>query len=205
MYKTISAITVFAALLLSGCAALNQKAPETAPQAEPVSKADMLFPFECELEADECEARGSSTVRRTEEGLAVSLQATGLDPGAAYTVWVIVFGDPASCVGPCDGGDMDSGTGDPAMRLLTGKVVDGQGSGEFSGHLELWDPTGGGAKGNALTGITNLNAAEVHIVLRSHGEPIPGQIEAQISTFSGGCRQNGCVNQHYSIHPPVFK
>ena len=61
----------------------------------------------------------------------------------------------------------------------------------------------GAAKGRALTGTTNLKAAEVHIILRSHGEPIPGQIEAQTSTFSGGCRQNGCVNQHYSIHLPA--
>jgi len=36
-------------------------------------------------------------------------------------------------------------------------------------------------------GLTNPQGAEVHLVLRSHGPRIPGQVAEQRTTFAGGC------------------
>ncbi len=61
-------------------------------------------------------------------------------------------------------------------------------------------------------GLQDARQAEIHLVLRSHGPKIPGQINAQISSFQGGCTTNlppftevpdeigECADIHASIH-----
>jgi hypothetical protein len=44
--------------------------------------------------------------------------------------------------------------------------------------------------------------AEMHLVIRSHGQPLSGMIEEQISSFNGGCPPNTCANVQASIHQP---
>ena len=51
------------------------------------------------------------------------------------------------------------------------------------------------------SGLLEAQGAEVHLILRTHGLPIPGWVDEQISTFEGGCEVNVCANQQFAIHP----
>jgi hypothetical protein len=39
-------------------------------------------------------------------------------------------------------------------------------------------------------------------MLRTHGPPIPGQVNEQMSTFNGGCDINACEDQQCAVHQP---
>ena len=65
-------------------------------------------------------------------------------------------------------------------------------------------------------GLMDAEKAEVHIVIRSHGPKLPGQVREQISSFNGGCVYDGipedpilgeagpntCEDILFAVHPP---
>ncbi len=51
-------------------------------------------------------------------------------------------------------------------------------------------------------GLIDSLAAEVHLIVRSHGEMIPMAMPAQINSFGGGCVINVCVDVQAAIHLP---
>ena len=110
----------------------------------------------------------SSTVRRNKNGATATLKTSGLTAGNAYTVWAVVF---------------DSAGPPSAVVYLAGHVVGGNGQATFSGHLSSPD-------------IDNPLGAEIHLVVRDHGEAIPGQIPSLIHTGGGGCP---CTDVQVSI------
>lgn len=110
----------------------------------------------------------SSTVRRNKNGATATLQTNDLTAGNAYTVWAVLFNEP----------------GPPNVVYLAGHVVGDDGQATFSGHLSSPD-------------LTNPLGAEIHLVVRDHGEAIPGQIPSLIHTGGGGCP---CTDVQVSIH-----
>ena len=60
-------------------------------------------------------------------------------------------------------------------------------------------------------GLTDPQGAEVHLVVRSHGERITGMVNDQINTFAGGCTAessfgaaespNECEDQQFAVFP----
>ena len=107
----------------------------------------------------------SSTIHRNKNGITVNFNTNGLIPGNAYTMWIVVFGTPGT---PPGGPPTQSSYG-------AGYIVGGSGNGNFSGHL------------NTGPGFNNPLTAEIHVVIRSHGQAVPGMIPDQIHTFEGGC------------------
>ena len=168
---------------------------------------------------------GSSTLHRTNNGITVNYKTTGLTPGYAYTLWIVIWNNPENCTTPNQCYDGDFAIADQVgVEVLYGggHVVGGNGKGNFSAHLKEGDvsgsintlfglpPAGGLQSGNSL-------GAEVHFVLRSHGPKIPGMVNEQIGGYLGGCTDpfaippfteipdevGECGDIEFAIHAPV--
>lgn len=173
------------------------------------------------------EVTGTSTLHRSNNGITVNYKTTGLTPGYAYTLWIVIWNSPGNCATPNQCNDGDFGIADQVeVELLYGggHVVGNNGIGNFSAHLNEDDvsgsinylfglpPAGGLQSGNSL-------GAEVHFVLRSHGPSIPGMVNEQIGGYLGGCPQTfpygfapfteipdevgECGDIEFAIHAPV--
>ena len=178
---------------------------------------NVYAPFGCVPGVD-CNVVGSGQLVRSAQGVSMSIQTTGLDQ-AAYTVWWIVFNSPANCSdGVCGEDDIfifdDDGNivgpnvpGREAAEIsvlrAAGNVVGAAGRTGFAGHLQA-----GNTKGQELfgPGLTNVEGAEIHLVVRSHdkalhGPDYPGMVQEQISTVGGGCGVDGnvCEDQQFAL------
>ncbi len=133
------------------------------------------------------EVIGTSTLHRSKNGLTINFKATGLAQGT-YTLWWVIFNDPAACVGDCD--DPDLFDAEAEVIGATGGVVGPNGVGNFSAHLKENDASG---SINVLFdlpsfgGLHDAQSAEVLMVLRTHGPKIPGMVYEQTHTYNGGC------------------
>lgn len=154
---------------------------------------------------------GWSTLVRTDSRVSTSVHASDLPGGDATTLWWVIFNDPARCSdGSCGADDIFNDPGDPSAGLnrdqidavgisslfATGHVVGKSGKATYSDGLrvgeEREDPLDG-------PGLTNPRGAEIHLVVRTHGEADPQQTNEQISTFNAGCNPE-CVNLQASVH-----
>lgn len=113
---------------------------------------------------------------RSDVGVGVELHTTGLEAGQPYTAWWVVFNRPDACNGSCDADDIFNTEGkmDPNLRagvsvlFADGTLADDAGNASFSAML-----ASGRAFGQVLTGPGLVDAldAEIHMVVRHHGEP----------------------------------
>ena len=98
-----------------------------------------------------------------------------------------------------------------------GNVVGGNGKSAFAAYLSEGDNSGSisPAFGFPAPGLIDAETAEIHLVVRTHGQAIPGLINAQIHTFAGGCSEfppfppslgtpgpNTCEDIQFAIHLP---
>ena len=142
-----------------------------------------------------------SKLTRHDDALSMKVKTRELEPGAAYTVWWVVFNHPENCIDGCDGDDVGSPAVDGTILWAAGGVVGNSGVEKFYGYLpENTPPTVDVRRGSGI--LTNAGGAEIHLVVRSHGPAIPGLVEEQITTFGGGCDINVCVNEQFTIHAP---
>jgi hypothetical protein len=153
-----------------------------------------------------------SALVRTDEGVAMTFHTSGLAPGSATTVWWVVFNNPEFCTHGqfglrCGEGDLPPFGGDPAVQAsvlhATGNLIGGAGIGNFGGYLAVGDTTGA----NFGPGLLDARNADVHLIVRTHGDAIPGLIPEQIGTFNGGCLPGQpnfgqCTNVQASPHEP---
>ncbi len=168
---------------------------ETLTLAKITSSTSAVYSF-----ADNSEL-GSSTLIRNKNGVSLTLNTSGLEPGSAVTVWWIVFNNPNACVDGCDGTDL----GDPNVAgdviYAAGHVVGNNGTANFAAHLNEGD-SGGSLFPQPSPGLIDAETAEIHLVVRSHGPFIPGMIVDQIHTVNGGCPPNVCEDVQFAIHLP---
>lgn len=167
------------------------------------------------------EVTGTSVLRRTKNGLTINYKSNELMPGHAYTMWWVIFNNPEACATqPCSMDDFMNEEVKTVLLYGAGHLVGQSGKGNFSSHIKVGDDTG---SINELLGLPEVDGlmegnaftAEVHMILRSHGPAIPGQINEQISTFPGGCEvdfepfteipdeEGECGDVEMSIHLPV--
>lgn len=152
------------------------------------------------LFADPSVVVGSSLLVRNDNGVAGTVQTSGLAPGDAVTVWWVIFNHPSECTtdAPFRCGEADLFDPDVETSVLhaAGEVIGGNGTGRFGSYLTEGDTTG------ALfgPGLLDSREADVHFVVRTHGPAIPGLIPAQIHTFDGGCDINTCEDLQAAVH-----
>jgi len=139
----------------------------------------------------------SSTLVRTKDAITMTIHTSELDPGAAYTVWWIIFNNPDNCVGGCGPDDLMRAGVDGSVLWATAHVIGNNGVGNFAAHLEEDNPPGFVIFG---PGLQDAEGAEAHFFVRTHGQPIPSQIVEQRTIPNGGCPPNTCDNQQFGIH-----
>jgi hypothetical protein len=160
---------------------------------------------------------GTSTLVRTDGSVSVTLDTTALSPGHVVTLWWAVFNNPVACTHGIPGvsrcGEPDLFNTDPdgpqgSLLYAAGRVIDDDGTAGYGAHLKVGDTTG------VLSGpgLLDARAAEVILVLRSHGPKIPDLLSEMLSTFGAGCKDappgtgtrgpNDCAEVQVSAHTP---
>lgn len=141
-------------------------------------------------------AGSSGRALLNDNGATITVEATGLEPGHAYTMWVVYFNDQTLCadlgsgVAGCNGEDLSVVGG--GVLFGDGKVVGGSGNATFSARMNDGDdaPPPPPPPPFAFAPYQAGSGNEFHVVIRSHGPMIPGEVGAQIHTFGGGCDVN---------------
>ncbi len=190
-------------IILSSALAMAISSPARAQ----TSKADVVTFFNADDTPAAGDVVGSATLKRTREGVKLDLHTTNLGPGNAYTIWWIIFNNPAACgEGGCAGPDLGVPEVEGSVMNATGRVADGDGNVSFSAFLPVGfmhtNPSNGNIRQIFGPGLQNLEGAEIHVVVRCHG-PSSGNFE-QISTLFGDCDNEASPTGCYDAQAAVF-
>lgn len=146
---------------------------------------------------------GASTLIRDRRGIRMTYDASGLEPGGTYTAWWVIFNRPERCSdGVCSEDDVfvDPKPARTSVLFASGSLAGYDGIADFHASLDRRERTGEVLFG---PGLVNVFGSEVHVVLRTHGQPIAGAVDLQLSTFNGGCEANSCADVQFAAHPPA--
>ncbi len=165
----------------------------------------------------------SAQLVRGPNGVSMQVTTSGLEVGAAYTVWWVVFNHPEFCENGIDGlttcgeGDLFIESVGASVLYAAGHVVGSNSShASFADGLKVGDLSGCqepfAGFGLCRDGLTDPSGAEIHLVIRSHDEFIPAMMPAMIHTFGGGCTPetslgagagpNECEDQQFAAFVP---
>jgi hypothetical protein len=146
-----------------------------------------------------------SRLVRLASGVSITLHTSDLDVESAYSLWVVIFNNPAGCSEPCGNDDLTNAAAEPSARFGVGHLIGQSGKGSFGAHI----PAGNTGEGLPAAppppfgpGLLNPLGAEIHLVLRTHGPAAPASLPEQIASFNGGCPPNTCENRQVSVHKP---
>ncbi len=147
---------------------------------------------------------GGATLYRSKQRLAMRIAASGLEMGAAYTVWWVLFNNPAACSAPgCGTDDLENSAARASVFYAAGFVTGLDGTGNVSAEVQAGRlPEGIDVEEGRGLRRGNGFGAEVHLVIRTHGTIAPGMVHEQIGTFNGGCNPM-CANQQVAVFPPL--
>jgi len=145
---------------------------------------------------------GAATMFRSKQAIEVRIATSGLDANAAYTVWWIIFNNPAGCVGGCGEDDLGNPNARASVFYAVGFVTGNDGTANVAANLKTGALPAGldVLLGSGLEPGKGLRA-EIHLVVRSHGPIVPGMVAQQISTFDPACTV--CADQQAVVFPPV--
>lgn len=173
-------------------------------------------------------APGASRFNRTLDEVSATFHVSGLDPLAAYTVWIVVFNNPAGCTtnpeaetrcgladltltpNLADASAFNVGAFITNSDGAANAVSDVRSGPSPDGAFVLWGA--GGANDNGVNpGLRAGNGfgAEIHFVIRGHQQILMDALADQLSMFDGGCPPNMCTNQQSvafaAIQPPEMQ
>jgi len=156
---------------------------------------------------DALNVTGTATLLRTNNKISMTFHANNLTPGNAYSVWWVIWNKPENCAIPnaCDVGDFGiTQTVEVDAMFAAGHVVGNSGVGNFAGSLNEDDDSGSinHLFNEPPFALEDARTAEVHLLLRDHGPAIPGEVNEQISSYSGGCDTNVCYEPMFAIFSP---
>jgi|GEM_PF-1236667 len=141
-----------------------------------------------------------ATLVRNRNGLTTSVHTLVASGPGPYTLWWIIFNDPAACVTYLCTFDLP----DLAVNAA-GKIVPPGGVANFTGRLSPGGPYSGEVViGDPDIGLTNPAGALVTLVIRYHGPAIPGMIAQQLTYHSGDfCPTAGfpCIDEQIVVFP----
>jgi hypothetical protein len=152
----------------------------------------------------------SSILMRTDNGVLMKIHTSGLDPHAVHTVWWVIFNNPEHCVGGCGPDDATRPAVNASVFYAAGTISGGSGRATFAAHLRPGYP--GPVDGVSVIdvdgpGLLYPRTAEIHLVIRTHGPPIPGIVSGMLHSFNVGCPgspvdpgPNTCMNVQVAMH-----
>lgn len=120
-----------------------------------------------------------------------SITTSDLEPGHAYTIWLMVFNHAENCTNPipergtqCGAGDIFNPATFVSVMWGTGGVASDTGEASFAGSRHQGDLD----RVVLGPGLMSTATAEVHLIVRDHGEYDPDTYgDRQTQTFNGGC------------------
>jgi branched-chain amino acid transport system substrate-binding protein len=137
---------------------------------------------------------GDAWLHRTENGVSAGAIVDNVEPGA-YTMWWLVWNTPEGCfeAWACAEPDLFNPKAHLAIGYAGGAEVASNGKLYISSSLSEGTPLVGfpypefSATGVALEETTLIDSrhAEIHLVIRSHGSPVP--VEDSLRSFNGQC------------------
>ncbi len=136
---------------------------------------------------------GKATLLRGKDGVFVYARTSNLIPGHVYTLWWVIWNNPENCTKKFACNEPDFVKADMVkveVMYASGAIARKNGKASFLAYLKENDASG---TINPLFlpasygGLLDSKKAEVHIVVRSHGPAIHGQIWDQLTSWEGGC------------------
>lgn len=164
--------------------------------------------------------KGGGILLRSKDAVEARLSTMGLDARAAYIVWWVIFNKPSKCSAPgCGEDDFFLGgelyrpgidQADISVIYANGFVTGADGVANVTAHLNAGKvPAGWGVdfgwKDDKKSGLKkgNGNKAELHMVVRSHGPAMEGNIGFRTSNLEGDCDITRCSDQQFIIFNPL--
>lgn len=175
-----------------------------AAQADETS-ASPVQSFDGETEVD-----GTSILHRIgDQGrVAMTLETRELENNSPYTIWWVVFNNPELCDTPCACGDPDFANADEVgigVFWATGRFSNNVGDADFAAQVDEGELPRGPDQvpfPDFASPLEDEDDAEIHLVVRAHGQPLSQQTQLrQLTEFDGGCPPNVCVDVQFAIHP----
>jgi hypothetical protein len=173
--------------------------------------------------------RGGGVLTRNRDRVSARVSTMDLDANAAYSVWWVVFNNPAACLVAWSCGEDDifsapgvlNATQIAKVRISVfyadGFVTGDDGIANVYAHLESgslpagtfvnfgWStPVMGGPDPRSGLQRHNGMRAEMHMVVRTHGPAAAGSVGVQTSTFTGLCDSQICEDQQAIIFPSAL-
>lgn len=186
----LTGLTVLSILALTGC-----EDSVTEPEADIVQTAAVNWHGQQQL----TEAGGngesgavpgaSARLVRYNEGISYQIDTNGLNPGHAYSLWLVVINNPAACEAtPCAAPDIltNPDTDSQVSSGGRGTVAGEDGGGNMAGLAEA-GPLSGWLDDRSLT---DVDGAEVHLVINDHGPMLPEFMPDMVTTYRAGCADN---------------
>ena len=198
-YRALSlALLAFAGLAFTAC-----ESEKTSP-LEPLSSSEtsldavdkstspvVTFP-------DGMPSTGTSELARTPNGVNFRLSKDALEPGNAYTLWMIIFNEPSECLygaGALNCGADDIGTvaARPDVVWVAGRIAGGDGTATFAGRRSVGDLSASlsAPPGLPAFGLEDPWGAEIHFILHHHGPVLAAYMPDMLQTIDGGCTDAG--------------
>ena len=160
-------------------------------------------------------ADAESEVKRKGDKVSIKMETWG-EPGHAYTLWAMIFNNPAACATvPCSIPDLFNPATEASAIWVDGDVADDSdddddddGDGDedddlgelsFKAKVKVGDPPGEVQFGPALL---DGEAAEIQLVVLDHGPAIDEILEEQTTTSWGGCDIYPCRETQISFQLP---
>lgn len=148
-------------------------------------------------------SNSSAKLIRGDRRIWVRVKTERLPPGA-YTNWFIIFNNPGACNGGCGADDFGNPDVMASGFWATGEIVGDSGKATFRAHAEEGNlPPGGDNVVLFGDGLTDAENAEVHYIIRFHGQASddPTELERQLTTVDGGCRAFPCYDPQSVVFP----
>lgn len=153
---------------------------------------------------DGTEPFGRSVLVRHPRSVSFVIKTSGLSAGHAYSVWMVVFNNPAGCAtndegeagdGPtiCDDFDLFNPDAEPDLVYATGRIVRRSGHTVFAGHRRVGDTRGSVNEpvGLPAFGLTDPENADIRFVIHDHGPFVRGFWPDMVMSIDGGCTDAG--------------
>lgn len=144
---------------------------------------------------------GAATLSRDKKGISYRINTTELAPGHVYTIWTVIFNRPQHCMDGCNGPDLSDATVRGSVVFGGSYIAGANGTGNFNDSVDKGAPPAGlqvNVPAGTANGLIDPMKAEVHLVLRTHGSPVEGHADVQLSTFE---ECDACTNVQFAVFP----
>ena len=137
---------------------------------------------------------GQASLVRTDGGVSMNFQTTGLPAGEPVTIWWIILNSAGAPV---------------SAQYAAGHVVGNNGVASFAGRLDEGDTSGCFHPEFPCNGLTDARTQTVVLLARTHGPKDPGRLPTQIHTgetnFGGpGFEDDLCNATFCQIQAAIF-